>query len=115
MKQRLLVMNGQRIVQTEQDGTWLNQKVDKAGALKPGIYNLHTAQPVDKKKKYEGLIVQIDSNGVYQQSGKNLVRHERPDFETVPEIGRAVSVSYDKQGRAIVTNAVVKLSRSLSH
>ena len=35
MKQRLLVMNGQRIVQAEQEGAWANQKVDKAGALKP--------------------------------------------------------------------------------
>ena len=40
MKQRLLVMNGQRIVQTDQCRAWANQKVDKAGALKPGIsYN----------------------------------------------------------------------------
>jgi hypothetical protein len=30
MKQRLLVMNGQRIVQAEQEGAWANQKVDKA-------------------------------------------------------------------------------------
>ena len=36
MKERLLVMNGQRIVQAEKDGAWTNQKVDKAGALKPG-------------------------------------------------------------------------------
>mgnify|MGYP006389897645 CR=1 FL=1 len=35
MKQRLLVMNGQRIVQAEQGGAWTNEKVDKAGALKP--------------------------------------------------------------------------------
>ena len=37
MKQRLLVMNGQRIVQAEQGGAWTNEKVDKAGALKPGM------------------------------------------------------------------------------
>lgn len=49
MKERLLVMNGQRIVQAEKDGAWTNQKVDKAGALKPGIYNLYTAQAADKK------------------------------------------------------------------
>ncbi len=43
-------MNGQRIVQTEQEGSWVNKKVDKAITLKPGIYNLYTAQPVDKAK-----------------------------------------------------------------
>ena len=47
MKERLLVMNGQRIVQAEKDGAWTNQKVDKAGALKPGIYNLYTAQAAE--------------------------------------------------------------------
>ena len=50
MKQRLLVMNGQRIVQAEQEGAWANQKVDKAGALKPGMYNLYMAQQADKKQ-----------------------------------------------------------------
>jgi hypothetical protein len=41
MKQRLLVMNGQKIVQHEQEGRWLNDKVEKAGLVKPGIYNLY--------------------------------------------------------------------------
>ena len=57
MKERLLVMNGQRIVQAEKDGAWTNQKVDKAGALKPGIYNLYTAQAADKKQTHAGVIV----------------------------------------------------------
>lgn len=114
MKQRLLVMNGQRIVQAEHDGMWKNQKVDKAGALKPGIYNLYTAQQADKTKKHEGLIVQVDSDSVYLQSGKNLVRHERTDFDTVPEIGSATSINYDEQGKAIVEAVILKRSRSLS-
>jgi hypothetical protein len=54
MKQRLLVMNGQRIVQSEQGGAWTIEKVDKAGAIKPGIYNLHTALPADKSQRYVG-------------------------------------------------------------
>jgi hypothetical protein len=38
IKQRLLVMNGQRILQTQahQGADWINQSVSKAGALKPG-------------------------------------------------------------------------------
>jgi hypothetical protein len=31
MKQRLLVMNGQKILQHEQEGRWQNDKVEKAG------------------------------------------------------------------------------------
>lgn len=71
MKERLLVMNGQRIVQAEKDGAWTNQKVDKAGALKPGIYNLYTAQAADKKQTHAGVIVHADATNVYQQIGSS--------------------------------------------
>lgn len=73
MKQRLLVMNGQRILQGESDGAWTSQKVDKAGTLKPGIYNIYTAEPVDKSQRYDGVIVYADKNSVYQQIGKKFV------------------------------------------
>ncbi|EOV4287858.1 IncP plasmid survival protein KfrB [Escherichia coli] len=111
MKERLLVMNGQRIVQAEKDGAWTNQKVDKAGALKPGIYNLYMAQAADKKQTHDGVIVHADSNSVYQQKGKNFVVHARSDFDKVPEIGSAKSVTYDANGKAQVSAENVKLSR----
>lgn len=114
MKQRLLVMNGQRIVQSEQGGAWTNQKVDKAGELKPGIYNLYMAQQADKTQRHEGVIVHADNNSVYQQVGKQFVMHSRSDFDKVPEIGSAKSISYDAQGKANVSAEAVKLSRGRS-
>lgn len=114
MKQRLLVMNGQRIVQSEQGGAWTNQKVDKAGELKPGIYNLYMAQQVDKSQRHEGVIVHADSNSVFQQVGKQFVMHSRSDFDKVPDIGSAKSISYDAQGKANVSAEAVKLSRGRS-
>ncbi|EHW7386092.1 conjugal transfer protein TraO [Escherichia coli] len=114
MKHRLLVMNGQRIVQTESSGAWTNQKVDKAGTLKPGIYNIHTAQKADKSQSHDGTIVHADSNNIYQQVGKNFVMHARSDFDKVPEIGSAKSISYDAQGKANVSAESVKLSRGRS-
>lgn len=114
MKQRLLVMNGQRIVQTQQGGTWTNQKVDKAGALKPGIYNLYMAQQADKSQRHDGMIVHADNNKIYQQMGKNFVMHIRLNFDIVPEIGNAKSITYDAQGKAAVTTQTVKLSRGRS-
>ena len=114
MKERLLVMNGQRIVQAEQDGAWTNQKVDKAGALKPGIYNLYMAQAADKQQTHAGVIVHADATHVYQQTGKHVVRHARADFDKVPEIGSAKSISYDAQGKANVSAEAVKLSRGRS-
>jgi len=114
MKQRLLVMNGQRIVQTEQEGAWANQKVDKAGALKPGIYNLYMAQQADKKQTHDGVIVHADNNQVFQQIGKNFVMHARSDFDKVPEIGSAKSISYSAQGKAVVAAEAPNLTRGRS-
>jgi hypothetical protein len=114
MKQRLLVMNGQRIVQSEQGGAWTIEKVDKAGAIKPGIYNLHTALPADKSQRYVGVILHTDNDNVYQQVGKTLVMHARSDFDRGQIIGSEKSVAYDTQGKAIVTTEVVKLSRGRS-
>ena len=114
MKQRLLVMNGQRIVQAEQEGAWAIQKVDKAGALKPGMYNLYMAQQADKKQTHDGVIVHADNNQVYQQVGKNFVMHARSDFDKVPEIGSAKSISYSAQGKATVAAEAPKLTRGRS-
>ena len=114
MKQRLLVMNGQRIVQSEQGGAWTNQKVDKAGELKPGIYNLYMAQQADKSQRQEGVIVHADSSSVFQQVGKQFVMHSRSDFDKVPEIGSVKSISYDVQGKASVSAETVQLSRGRS-
>lgn len=114
MKQRLLVMNGSRILQQEYDGAWVNQKVEKAGALKPGIYNLHSAQRADKAKAHEGTIIHADGNSVYQQTGKNIVMHERKDFDKVPDIGSVKSVSYDAAGKAAVSVDSVTLSKGRS-
>jgi ABC-type Fe3+/spermidine/putrescine transport system ATPase subunit len=111
MKQRLLVMNGQRIVQTEQGSEWQNQKVDHARALKPGIYNLYMAQAADKSKRHEGTIVHTNDTHVYQQVGKNFIMHTRSDFDKVPEIGNAKSIAYNAEGRAVVAAATLKLGR----
>ena len=108
MKQRLLVMNGQRIVQTEQQGTWINNKVDKAMSLKPGIYNLYTAKEVDKGLKHYGPIVHADNNKIYQQSGKNLIIHNRQNFDKVPEIGSLTNISYGANEKAIVSTTDIK-------
>ncbi|MDL1867481.1 conjugal transfer protein TraO [Betaproteobacteria bacterium PRO4] len=113
MKQRLLIMNGQRIVQIEQGGTWKNEKVDKAGTLKPGIYNLYMAKEADKGQKHDGTIVHTDNGSVYQKIGTNFVMHDRKNFDKVPDVGTLKSIGYDAQGKAVVAEAA-KLSRGRS-
>ena len=112
MKQRLLVMNGQRLVQSEQGGQWNTDKVEKAGAVKPGVYNIHLSTQADKTKTHDGVIVHSDKDYVYQQVGKQFVKHDRSDFDKVPNIGNNSSVKYDS-GKAIVSVSSIKLGRGI--
>ncbi|MFN9709008.1 MAG: KfrB domain-containing protein [Burkholderiales bacterium] len=113
MKQRLLVMNGQRLVQSEQGGQWNTDKVEKAGAVKPGIYNIHLSSQAEKSKTHDGVIVHADKEHVYQQVGKNFVKHDRSGFDKVPDIGSNSSIRYEGD-KAVVNASAVKLGRKLS-
>ena len=99
MSQRVLVMNGQRLLQSESDGKWVTNKVDKAGQLKPGIYRLDAAQPADKAKSHLGVIVHADRQSVFQQSGQSLVRHDADAFAQTPGHGAAARIE-SAQGKA---------------
>ena len=100
MKLRLIVMNGQRIVEIEEDGDWKIQEVGKAGKLKPGIYNLFSSQQADKSERYDGIIVHSAGSYIYQQVGEIIVMHSLSDFyETLPDIGTSNSIVYDAQGK----------------
>ena len=113
MKQRVLVMNGQRLVQNENAGQWETDKVDKAGAIKPGIYNIHLATDADQAKAYEGVIIHADKASVYQQVGKAFIRHDRTLFDKVPVIGSISRLEYEGN-KAIVAATSVKQGRRLS-
>lgn len=113
MKQRVLVMNGQRIVEANVQGSWKRQKVEKANGIKPGIYNLYAAREADKSKKYEGVIVHSDDKSVYQKTGGLVVLHEREGFDIVPSVGESSSISYGAEGKACAV-AIDTLGRSRS-
>jgi cell filamentation protein len=113
MKQRLLVMNGQRLVQSEQGGQWKTDKVEKAGTLKPGIYNIYLSSQADKAKTQDGVIIYVDREHIYQQVGKSFVKYDRMDFDKVPEIGSHFSVKYEG-GKAVISASAIKLGRGIS-
>jgi cell filamentation protein len=113
IKHRLLVMNGQRLVQSEQGGQWNTDKVEKAGTIKPGIYNIHLSVQADKAQTYDGVILYADKNTVYQQIGKSFVKHKRLDFDKAPEIGSNSSIKYNND-KAVVSPSSIKLGRGLS-
>jgi len=113
MKQRLLVMNGQRLIQREQGKEWATDKVEKAVGIKPGIYNIYLSTQADKSKNHDGVILHADSENVFQQAGKNFVKHDRANFDKVPEIGSNSSIKYEGE-KATVTPSSIKLGRGLS-
>ncbi len=113
MKQRLLVMNGQRVIQTEQQGEWRVGQVDKAvGMLKPGIYNLYQARSADTSQAHVGVILHADQAHVYQQVGRACVQHDRAKFDKVPPVGSVQSIAY-ANGRAVAEPATVTVGRRM--
>ena len=96
MKQRLLVMNGQKLVQNEVDGKWKTVKITKAPDLKAGIYNIYLAKEAETTShSYDGLIVHIDKDFFYQKSGCDFIKHPSKYFLKLPEVGKNITVQYD--------------------
>ena len=106
MKQRILVLNGQRLVQSEHAGQWSTDKVEKAANVKPGIYPIYLATAADKGKAHNGQIIHIDNVNVYQQIGKNLIFHDRDNFEKLPEVGMDASLRYSDDKCAVAPSSI---------
>lgn len=96
MKQRLLVMNGQRILQEESGNGWANVKVEKAGDVRPGIYPLFVAKEADRSKETVGVILHADKRFVYQEDGRSIIAHEARSFDSVtpPQPGTMKAIKY---------------------
>ena len=100
MKRRLLVMNGQKILQNFNENEWKTAGLIKKAeeGIKPGIYNIYLAKKAETENKvYEGLILLIDKQEglVYQQVNKDFISHKLELFSPPPPIGKNVSIQYD--------------------
>lgn len=105
MKQRVLVMNGSRLLESDTNGKWVVQKVEPAGVLKPGIYNIFNARSPESEGKYRGTIIHTDKSHVFQEVKKGMfIKHSAGAFEKTPAIGSNLSVEYSA-GRARVDNS----------
>ena len=112
MKRRVLVINGQRIVQSDSGEGWRSEKVEKAFNLKACIYNIYTASPTDKTQASSGVIVHADKDSVYQRMRKKVIMHSRNDFDRVPGIGSAKRIEYNADGRAVAADSSIRQARS---
>ena len=102
MKRRLLIMNGQRVLQNFNDNEWKTAGLIKKAeeGIKPGIYNIYLAKMAETNNRvYEGLILFIDKQEglVYQQVNKEFIAHKLESFSPPPPIGKNVSIQYDAQ------------------
>ncbi len=121
MKNRVIVMNGQRILQTEEAaGKWKDIEVKPAGGLKPGIYNIHLAKTVDKKTlqkqtEFIGQVINISESAVIQQKDKEFFAHKKELFDSLPAIGSLIGIKYDNPKKLSVSKALIqKPTRKLS-
>lgn len=113
MKQRLLVMNGQRLLQSDREGQWATSRVEKAVGIKPGIYNLYLASAADKTKSYDGVVLHADRDLVYQQVGRAVITHDLARFTTAPEAGGTFRIQY-LDDKAVVLGSSAKQGRGRS-
>ena len=116
-KLRMIVMNGQKILQTQNNNEWETtgtiKKVDEG--IKPGVYNIYLAKtPVDKNQ-YEGQVIHIDKENAvfYQQVKKDFIVHQLKAIEGKPVAGKDVVIAYDGEKATLTLIDALKNKRSL--
>lgn len=116
-KLRMIVMNGQKILQTQNNNEWETfgtiKKVDEG--IKPGVYNIYLAKtPVDKNQ-YEGQIIHIDKDNAvfYQQINKDYIVHQLNDVDVKPVAGKDVAITYDGEKATLIQMNSLRNSKTL--
>lgn len=116
-KLRMIVMNGQKIIQAMVNNEWETtgtiKKVEEG--IKPGIYNIYLAQKPEDKKQYEGKILYIDkeSEVFYQQTGKDFIVHRLNVINGKPTAGKDVVVEYDGEKVHLAQINILKNKKAL--
>jgi len=116
-KLRMIVMNGQRIIQALVNNEWETtgtiKKVEEG--IKPGIYNIYLAQKPEEKKQYEGKILYIDKENevFYQQTGKDFIVHQLNVINGKPVAGKDVVVEYDGEKANLTQTDALKKKKVL--
>jgi len=97
-KLRMIVMNGQKIIQALVNNEWETTGTIKKAeeGIKPGIYNIYLAQKPENKNQYEGKILYIDKENevFYQQTGKDFIVHQLNAINGKPIAGKDVVIEY---------------------
>jgi hypothetical protein len=60
----------------------------------PTMPTIESVAPEIQRGQYTGKVVQVDSHFVYQDHGKEIVRHERERFASAPASGDYIRITY---------------------
>lgn len=116
-KLRMIVMNGQKIIQALINNEWETTGTIKKAeeGIKPGIYNIYLAKMPENNKQYEGKILYIDKENevFYQQSGKDFIVYQLNAVNGKPVAGNDVVIEYDGEKANIAQNDSLKKKRVL--
>jgi hypothetical protein len=116
-KQRIIVMNGQKILQTLVNDIWETTGTIKKAeeGIKPGIYNIYLAKAPSDKDQYEGKILYIDKDNAvfYQQVKKDFIMHKLNAVDSKPVAGKNVVIKYDGEKAEFSQSDVLKKKRVL--
>ena len=116
-KLRMIVMNGQKTLQTQNNNEWETtgtiKKVDEG--IKPGVYNIYLARTFVDKNQYERKIIYIDKENAvfYQQVKKDFIVHQLKAIEGKPVAGKDVVIAYDGEKATLTLIDALKNKRSL--
>lgn len=116
-KLRIVVMNGQKIIQALINNEWETTGTIKKAeeGIKPGIYNIYLAQTPEDKKQYEGRILYIDKKNevFYQQAGKDFIIYKLNTFSGKPVAGKDVVIEYDGENAQLTQTDALKKKKVL--
>lgn len=103
---RVVVMGGLRIVQAKEGDVWNDLKMDKAGELKAGIYNLGGAKLPTPDTSTIGYIIHVTTGSAYQQdaASKQFIKHDIAAFDTPPKPKQCYQINYERD----ITHATKK-------
>ncbi len=116
-KQRIIVMNGQKILQTQNNNEWETTGAIKKAeeGIKPGIYNIYLAKEPSDNNQYEGQILLVDKdNGVfYQQVKKDFIVHQLNTIDSKPVAGKDVVIGHDGEKATLTQMGALKMKRTV--
>lgn len=95
MKQRILVLNGQRLIEQLENDEWKTIKVAKAEELTGGVYNIFTARDGDTKQNHQGVLVHATKEELFLQCNFGFLKFDLPNDIKLPAIGSHIKLSFD--------------------